>query len=441
MDKSLCIPTCTSTCEKGIYYVKELKIKNGEDKKLMKNFISSKELDKPITGGELNLEDGLNKINKNLVKTVMFKTSGEGVCYPSDYLSSVAPHISEELISPQNFAEIKNLSQQLTGNLTSFFGFESRLTSKNARSDYLIAVSSQKGERETLLNLIKNRELPEAFLNNQEWKNVGNFTEKWANPDSILYNNILGLWLEFDTAEGYNDIPVPCIFLQTIPLRIDSVDDIEKCRWVTGIAIPTLVGHKVSENLENKFIDALRKLPKKASVFHVASMLSRNSDGIRLVIKRINPDDIISYLESLGWRDENDGLKNLIDEIKKYSNCIRLHLNLSDKVDPKIGLECFISPDQYHKGEGWEEFFDHLVEKGMCLPSLRSALLNFPGVTQEDQNNEFSFESYLPSAKLPDNNFSKAIVRYISHVKISYQPGRPMEAKAYTGVRLFGYKQ
>ena len=437
----ICISDCASMCEKGIYYFNQLNAKNGVNKNLTEKFITLKNLDKPITGEELNLEDDLSTINKNFEETVLFKPAIDEIFHPSDYLASVAPHVSEELISSQNFADIKNLAQQLTGNLTSFFGFESRLTSKNAKSDYLIAVSSQKGEREALLNIIKNKELPDAFLNRKEWKNIGNLIEKWADPTSILYNSVLGLWLEFDIHERNSEIPVPSIFLQTIPLRIDSAEDIEKCRWVTEIALPKLIGQKVSEKLENKFFDALKKLPKKASVFHVASMLSRNSEGLRLVIKRINPDDIVPYLESLGWKDEDDGLKNLIDELKKYSNCIRLHLSLSDNVDSKVGLECFNSPDQYHKVKGWEEFFNHLVEKGACLPSLKSALLNFPGVTLEDQSSEFSFESYQPSVKLPDNDFSKAIVRYISHIKINYKPGKPIVAKAYTGVRLFGSKQ
>jgi hypothetical protein len=357
------------------------------------------------------------------------------------YLKSIESFIPEKIISQQNFTEIKNLAQHLTGNLTSFFGFESRLTSTNARSDYLIAVSSRKGEREALLNLIKNGSLPDKYLDKQEWKNVGVFTEKWADPASIFYNNILGLWLEFDTADKDVEIPVPSIFLQTIPLRIDNEKDTDKVKWVTRNAIPTLTGQQVSEKLEAKFCDALKKLPDGSSVFHVASMLSRNTEGMRIVVKRIKPEDVVPYLDSLGWTDQNNGLKDLIDKIKKYSNCIRLHINITDIIDPKIGIECFISPDQYHKKQGWDEFFDHLVEKGICLPNMKNAVLDFPGVTQEDSSNEFNFETYQPSVKLPDNNFSKAIVRYISHIKINYKPGYPIEAKAYTGVRLFGKQQ
>ena len=403
--------------------------------RVMREFDSELQPESIIDPIKESLPTGLERQPES---TIMYRDSPLRPLYPSDYLHSIKSHIPEDIISSQNFTEIKNLADHFTGSLTSFFGFESRLTSTNARSDYLVAVSSQNGERESLLNLIKNRKLPEKFLNKSEWQNVGSFSEKWADPNSVLYNNVHGLWLEFDAADVCSETPVPSIFLQTVSLRIDKPEDIEKCKWVTRTAIPTLTGHPVSEKVEKCFINALKKLPKGASVFHVASMLSRNSEGIRLVIKRMHPDDVALYLKSLGWTDEDKGLKPLLNEIKKYSNCIRLHINISDHVDPKIGLECFISPDKYNEGKGWKDFLNYLVENKLCLPNLRSALLDFPGVEQENPDYDFSFNSYIPSAKLPDNNFSKAIVRYISHVKLSYKPNTPIEAKAYTGVRLFG---
>jgi hypothetical protein len=436
-----CITTCVSRCEKGIYDLKTLSGKNGGKTKVMKNFIPSKYFDKKTISGGLSLKDRFIVEDKKLEKTQMFDNFPDEVFFPSDFLFSIETFISDDLISSENFSEIKKLAKQFNSNMTSFFGFESSLTSNNNRSDYLIAVSSQNGEREALLDLINNGKLSDEFLNKEEWRNVGIFTKIWADPKSILYNNILGLWLEFDTSDEFNEAPVPSIFLQTRPLRINNVEDIDKCKWVTRTAIPILTGKMISKDLENKFINALENLPEKASVFHVASMLSRNTEGMRLVIKRINPEDIVPYLISIGWSDEDNGLEDLLKELKNFSNCIRLHINISEKVDPEIGLECFISPDKYHKGQGWDEFFNHLVKKGICLPNMKSALLDFPGVSQEDPTNEFNFESYLPSVKLNDENFSKAIVRYISHVKVKYKPGNLTQAKAYTGVRLFGKQQ
>ena len=355
-----------------------------------------------------------------------------------DYLDFIEKYVPEDLISQNNFSQLKDIAENFPSDLTSFLGFESRLIEPEPQADYLFAISSLKGERDALANLIKNGNLPETFLNKSEWQNIGNFAEMWSDSNSVLYDKIIGLWLEFDADNSFCEAPIPSIFLQTASLRINNPEDIEKCRWVTKTAIPTLTGRPVSKKVEKFFINTLKKLPDGASVFQVAAMLSRNSEGIRLVIKRIHPDKIVSYLKSLGWADEDKGLILLLNEIKKYSNCIRLHINISDHVDPKIGLECFISPDKYHKGKGWSDFLDYLVKNELCLPNLKSALLGFPGVEQENSNYDFNLDSYMPSVKLPDRNFSKAIVRYISHVKLSYEPNAPIEAKAYTGVRLFG---
>ncbi len=355
-----------------------------------------------------------------------------------DYLPFIEQYIPKELISHQNFSQLTDLANILSGDLTSFLGFESRLMESEPQADYLFAISSLKGERDALADLIKNGNLPETFLSKTGWQNIGNFAKMWSDSNSVLYDKVIGLWLEFDADNSFCEAPVPSIFLQTVPLHIDNPEEMEKCRWVTKTAIPILTGHPVSKEAEKFFITTLKKLPGGASVFYVAAMLSRNSEEIRLVIKRIHPDKIVAYLKSLGWTDKDEGLMVLLNEIKKYSNCIRLHVNIGDHVDPKIGLECFISPDKYHNGKGWGDFLDYLVKNKLCLPNLKSALLDFPGVDQENSNYDFNLDSYTPSVKLPNSNFSKAIVRYISHVKLSYEPNTPIEAKAYTGVRLFG---
>jgi hypothetical protein len=435
---SICISNYMPTYKKGIYYFNKIRKKNGGNKQLINHSIPSNQTEVPSTLVSRNIDANFTR-DKKQNHSIMYKSQVKSSYNnPSEYLSFIAPHISKDLISSKNFIEIKNLANFLNSNFTSFFGFESRLRSTNARSDYLIAVSSQNGEREALLNLINNKNMPENLLKLPEWKNVGALTEKWVDPTSELHDKILGLWLEFDTADNAMDIPIPSVFLQTIPLRIDNPSDKRQCKWITQTAIPLLTGHAVKENIEKGFISALEKLPLGASVFHVASMLSRNTDSIRLIIKRMQPNDIVPYLKSLGWSDDEEGLSALIDEIKKYSDCIRLHIDIGDTINPQIGLECFISPDKYHEGQGWDDFLTYLVEKKACNPNIKNALLDFPGVDQENSENEFDFDSYMPSVKLPDTNFSKAIVRYISHVKILYKPREPIEAKAYTGVRLFG---
>ena len=334
---------------------------------------------------------------------------------------------------------MKQLTSYFSGGITSFFGFESRLNSRGARSDYLFAVSAKKGEREALASLFENKRLPEAFMQKPEWQQVERFVTTWADPSSVLYKKVLGLWFEFDTACPSSDIPVPSIFIHLHPLRIDAPSDVEQCRWITQSALPVLTGQQVSEKMEHRLFDCIEKLPKGASMLDVGVMLSRSTPGMRLIITRIKIRQIIPYLNSIGWSDENEGLSTLFKELTHSVSRVVLHINIDENgVAPKVGIECSFSPDRYHQETRWSDFLDYLVKKKICSPKKRSALLTFSGVEQEDVNDEFNLQSFMVSARIPHDNFSRALVRYISHVKLVYKPNAPMEAKAYSGVRLFG---
>jgi len=430
-----CISGCIPTCEKDIYPNARMVSKMGAD-------VMDKGYDLPTSfemagaAREIGLENILNHRPESELISRKFQFTN---FRPVDYLSLVKPHMSDDLISSQNYDEIRSLAEHFTGGLTSFFGFESHLGKSDARSDYLFAVSSKKGEREVLANLIENDKLPETFRNQLEWQRVGNFAKAWADPKSVLYNNVLGLWFEFDTSGSLSEVPVPNIFLQTKKIRIDVPEDIEKITWITETALPLLTGQHTSKKIEERLLNSIQQLPEGTALIHIGTMLSRGTYGVRIVINRIQPKQIIPYLKSLGWSNETGELPSLIDELEKYASRMILHINIGeDNIDPKIGLECSFSRDLYHQETGWTNFLDYLTKKKLCLPDKKSALLNFLGTEQENTNQDFDPESYIPSVMIPDNNFSSSLVRYISHVKIVYKPNHPLNVKAYSGVRLFG---
>ena len=359
-----------------------------------------------------------------------------------DYLHAIEPHISTKMISTHNYSEIKNLASHFSEDITSFFGFETRLNSTSTRSDYLFAVSSKKGERESLVNLIRNGNLPESFMKKDEWQRVGNLVESWADPNSLLYNKIRGLWLEFDTADAQNDIPVPGIFIHTVPIRIDTPSDIEECSWLTQIALPILAGKPLSKNIEKQILTAFEKLPENAVVFQAAVMLSRHETGVRIVVMKLKPKQIVSYLKEIGWNGDEKELSALIDDLEKHVTRINLQIQIDESgINPKVGMECNFSPDRLHLETKWSDFLDYLIEKKLCLPEKKSMLLGFAGVEQEDTSYDFNFTTYKIAAKMHDNDFSRALVRYLNHIKINYATDCPLEAKAYPGIRLFGQEK
>ena len=164
--------------------------------------------------------------------------------HATDLLCLVEPHIPEELISSQNYAEIKNLADYFTGGVTSFFGFESSLKSSENHSDFLFAVSSKRGERETLVNLIENGNFPESFLKRPEWQRVAKLASAWTNPKSILYDKVLGIWFEFDTEQLLSEVPIPNIFIHPVPIQASSSNEIFQHKWLFQTAFPMLTGQR-----------------------------------------------------------------------------------------------------------------------------------------------------------------------------------------------------
>jgi hypothetical protein len=295
------------------------------------------------------------------------------------------------------------------------------------------------GEREALANLIREKVLPTEFISNLEWQNTCNFVLEWANRGSILYHNVLGMWFEFDMVENSPETPVPCIFLHTIPLRITKEEDTEKIHWLTKRALPLVTGKEIPEKIEQNLFQAIQQLPKNALIMDAGVMLSRPTVGVRLIIAKIHPDQIVPYLTKLGWSEENEQLPVLLKELQQNVTRIVLHITITENgIDQKIGLECSFASDRYHLETGWSSFFNYLVKKGLCLPEKKDALLQFTGVEQEDTKRDFNTTMYRPTVKIENDDFSGALVRYISHIKLVYEPNHELYAKAYPGVRLFG---
>jgi hypothetical protein len=377
--------------------------------------------------------------NKFIVETVTIRKPSMKRLHTVDYLSSLQPHIPKELISSDNYSEMLHLASSFKGPMTSFFGFETRLNAPEAKADYLFAISSLKNERETLATLIKNKSLPDEFLRRSEWQNISNFIREWANPQSILYHHILGMWFEFDITECSSEPIVPCIFLHTIPLRIKPQEDKEKIRWLTQHALPLLTGEKISEKIEKNVHLAIQHLPDNALIIDAGVMLSRQNPAIRLIVTKIHPHHIIPYLEKIGWSDEHDTFLLLLKELQQHVSRLVLHITVTENgIDQKIGVECSFTSDRYHLETRWTAFFEYLIKKGLCLEEKKDALLQFMGVEQEDMKRKFDTTNYQPSVKIQNDDFSSALVRYISHIKLVYEPNHKLIAKAYPGVRLFG---
>ncbi len=410
------------------------------DPELLKPAVSKFDLE-----GDLKADMNVGELQQTSETTLMKKDSSlqKHVSFnrfaPVDYLKHIESSIPPELISPENYKTICHLASFFNENITSFFGFETRLHKTDGCADYLFAISSKKGEREALLKLLKEKQLPPSYHQHKDWKQIETFTESWCNPISILHKKVLGLWFEFDTAYKEPDVFVPGLFVQIKPIIKTDTGIVEDFSWINNELFPALTGKTLSEKNIDMINQSIQNLPDKSILLFVAAMISRETSTIRTTIK-MNYNQIVPYLKSLGWKDKDDGLQQLLNEVHQHSSRIILHLDIGEEINPKIGLECSFAPDLYHYEVRWVDFFEYLIDKGACLPEKKKQILSFMGVDLKDDTSKFNLESFFPAVKFNDGNYSGALVRYLSHFKIQYLPGKPIAAKAYPGVRLFGKK-
>ncbi len=375
--------------------------------------------DAPVTG-EISSDDTttlqpLQEFTTDCTK--MITSSPNRSLSPSEYFTVASPHVSTLLVSPQNFSDIQTIANSYPSGLTDFLGFECRLNGDESQTDWALAISGKGDARYILADFLNNGYLPQSSKQTYEWQQIQKFSKMWTDSNSILHNKIVGAWLEFDMPDSLPEVLVPSVFFNPANINGITAHDPAQYEWFTKKAIPILIGRRLSKTIELNLRACIQKMPRKASLFIVGVMLSRKTSDIRMSVLFRDSRQIMSYLDEIGWSDdETETFASLIKELDaKKVNRMVLDFDVGKQIGKKIAVECSFYPNHHHKEEYWKELLDFLVEKGFVTPEKRDELLRFPGKEQEHSS----------------------IVRYITHVKIVYEPGKPIKAKAYLAIRHF----
>lgn len=236
-----------------------------------------------------------------------------------------------------------------------------------------------------------------------------------------------------------SEVVIPCVFFG--PEKLSSnvlTNDVNQYKWLIDNALPLLKGNSLSKPLENQLFNCIQQLPTNASIQFVGIMLSRSTDGIRLYINRLHPEQILPYLKSLGWSDETGQCSVLISELKNKADRFVIGFDINiEGISPRIGIECSFISNRFHNETRWNNLLNYLVKKGICLPEKRDALLSYSGICEPEYFSGGLMKPLSSASNHLEKLLSSALVRYISHVKILYEKGHILEAKAYPAVRLF----
>jgi len=352
-------------------------------------------------------------------------------------LRPVAPYVPDTLISRACLAEIGAVARDLPGAVSSFFGFECRLGDPQPSADFLVCTRADNREHEALAGTDFPDAPPGHLLEHPTWSRLRDFAVEWAAPGSALHGRVGNIWLEFDVGREAPGLPVPSIFLgptRSLAARPTSASGSatgdRPDRWLTEVALPLLRGSRLPPAVERRLIACIDAQPPTAGVFQVGLMLARQSDALRLCIA-VDPRAVAEYLDRIGWSGPVRRVTDLVAGLAAVTDRICVDVDVDAAVGPRIGVECYFNGFDPGRGPGWQRLLDYLVEGGLCRPEKRAGLAAYPGSSDAVADPDRWPERLLRASSLLGPRAISVIFRSLHHVKVVYEPGRPLEAKAY----------
>jgi hypothetical protein len=354
----------------------------------------------------------------------------------ADYLdAAVARYVSNDLISPEALSNVRQIGSLLPGALTDFFGFECPLGLREPKADFLVCSRARQGGREVLTGQRPGRDLPSFLKGYPVWRRIRAFATEWSDPRSPLFEAIHNVWLEFDVDGSAPRVPVPSVFLGSEALQVaEPAADPDvmppHCAWLAGLALPLLLIQEVGSGPRRQIARCLNLLPSGARIFQVGLMLSRVSRITRLCVRGVSGRQIVDYLEALGWEGSVREMKTIVDSLAPLVERIDVDLDVTDRVLPKIGLECY----PVMSAPGIQRFLDFFVSSGLATAEKAKALAAWRGMAHERLTPDVWPRELLSVSGFLGGRVHSTFLRWLHHVKVVYQPAVPLEAKAYLAV-------
>jgi hypothetical protein len=137
------------------------------------------------------------------------------------------------------------------------------------------------------------------------------------------------------------------------------------------------------------------------------------------------------YLLSIGWEGDVRGLAAVLRTLGGDTH-VGLALELAPDLQPRVGLEVRLDGPNAPP-EGCGRLIESLVERGLCTPAKRDALLGWTGQITPGNTwkNRWPESLLLASLLRPGDEFG-VFQRSLHHVKIA-AGGSQTLAKAYLG--------
>jgi hypothetical protein len=315
----------------------------------------------------------------------------------ADWLAVLDPWLTGPLFDSETVGRLRRLARAVPGECLGTL--EVRLAPGTAPVDLSVRIRTPDQARAMAARL------PSSPL--------GEFLSHWCEPEGP-FAPVRSIWLEFDLdREPLGDRLPPAVVCAKLPRDADR-------RWLTGTLLPALGGCPPSSRQRDLILQCLGALPAAASLLYLFSLRARGSDAVRLEIFGLEPAQILDYLRSVAPRTipEVAQIAPLFEEVER----LHLSFDVGEEILPRIGIEGSF-PRQPSREPRWAGLLARLVERGLCSPGKREAVLAWPGY-----DSFWTAPERWPVAEIGVRGFC---VRSLSHVKVICHPDREPEVKIY----------
>jgi hypothetical protein len=254
---------------------------------------------------------------------------------------------------------------------------------------------------------------------------VQSFCEQWSQKDFFLQPLLGELWQIYDLTDP-DESPLPWFYISYI-----------KTIWDQDPEMKAEIILKSLECLQTGFDAALLaqlrhmlyQFPPHVRVSSIGIKQGPQGPFARIYSEYTHFSALLDMLKVLRWPGNLSDLQMQMNEWADRSIAFGLSLDLHEGIQPKIGIECHFDDAQLTRQMG--AFTDALCVQGLCTRAQQEALLAWDGYCEIPSDTlQWSWaDRYQTGAEvMPPEQRIKRMNRYI---KMVYEPGKPLLAKAY----------
>lgn len=354
----------------------------------------------------------------------------------SSVLTVISSRLPTNLFSASTLSSLTSVGQLVPRSVTPVFGFESSLADSKANADLLTYHNSKSGAGNFLRQLDGT---PTNLRTGSNWQIIKRFATSWQ-QDNVLQQGIDDIWLEFDVDPSASELPEPSLFFGPKLFQYDDKYTNQQLKQhlfrLISAGLQPLYTNGMPQAEQSLLRQLVESLPDYGRIFQVGKMLSRQTNGFRLCLDNLSATEVhqlcANFSDNQVWLDS---VRYWLDQLTPFAWKIRPAIDLSDRLLPKIGLECSFrnGPDEQPLAY-WHEFVNYLVSNNLCTDSKANALLCYPGVVRSDPDDNRWPLGLKTAEALIGKQRQSAFVLTLHHIKLTIAHGMLPVAKAYMAV-------